>query len=388
MMKSELSSSFRYFHDTRKEHEDPITLSMIRDLPVVPKGITTSLHHLDQNDAWTRKDIDQMGTLLEDHGFNLNDCMIESIPWTDPMKVAGKGWEKECERISTIIRDLAERGFHHATYNIMGVADWTRTNLKDRLPNGELSLSFDRSDLKSQIGEDFRLPGWGRVANPVSRATAEKFWSPVNEEQMFTALEKCLKIIIPVCAENNFKLSLHPDDPPYRVLDWVPRIVTNYAALKRIIEMVDSPYNGLCFCTGSLGVLPENDLPKMVELLAHRIHFLHLRPLKVAQGGNFFIEVPHGEGDTPLKEVIHSALKSGIAAQYRPDHAPSLNGAGLIFRPGESEGRAWRPGYDYLGRGRGLKWIDSTIKDILFEEKLEEERLKLNKSGNWPAKFF
>jgi len=283
------------------------------------------------------------------------------------MKIGSIGWESECDRICQIIRDLAERGFHHATYNTMGVADWTRTDLNHRLASGAITLAFDRSKLSSWDWSSAALPGWTDISKAEDRARLEALWTTVSEQQMFESLHRCLERIIPVCESQNFRLALHPDDPPYRVLDWVPTIATNLEALKRIINFVDSPFNGLCFCTGSLGVLPENDLPKMVKELAHRINFLHLRPLHVEKGGNFFVEVPHGEGDTPLKEVIRAAIKHGVEAHYRPDHAPSIDGTGLIFRPGEIQGRAWRPGYDYKGRGQGLKWIDATIGEVLTE---------------------
>jgi mannonate dehydratase len=340
---------------------------MIRDLEVVPKGITTSLHHKHQDELWTVDDIDALGDILEQHDFHPTDCMIESIPWTDRMKIGSEGWEEDCDRVCQIIRHLAGAGFRNATYNVMGVADWTRTDLSYRLPDGSLSLAFDRDRLATWDWATGALPGWTDIASAEDRNRLQAMWSRVSENQMFEALHACLERIIPVCQENDFFLSLHPDDPPYRVLDWVPRIVTDIEALRKIIRFVDSPHNGLCFCTGSLGVLPTNDLPKMVEELAPRINFLHLRPLKIERGGNFFVEVPHGEGDTPLEEVIRAAVKSHVRAHFRPDHAPSMDGTGLIVRPGESVGRPWRPGYDYKGRGAGLKWLDATFKNVIAE---------------------
>nr|WP_245917099.1 mannonate dehydratase [Mucilaginibacter yixingensis] len=41
--------------------------------------------------------------------------------------------------------------------------------------------------------------------------------------------------------------------------------------------MYPSPSNGFAFCTGSLGVRAENDLPGTIGRLGQHIHFLYLR---------------------------------------------------------------------------------------------------------------
>ncbi len=43
------------------------------------------------------------------------------------------------------------------------------------------------------------------------------------------------------------------------------------------MAIVDSPYNGVTLCTGSLGADPENDMVKIVHALKGRINFVHFR---------------------------------------------------------------------------------------------------------------
>ena len=71
----------------------------------------------------------------------------------------------------------------------------------------------------------------------------------------------------------------HPDDPPFPLLG-LPRVMSTEADYAAVLAAVDSPSNGVTFCTGSLGARPDNDLPAMMRRLADRVHFIHLRNVK------------------------------------------------------------------------------------------------------------
>ena len=60
-----------------------------------------------------------------------------------------------------------------------------------------------------------------------------------------------LEAVVPAAEEAGVRLAVHPDDPPFPILG-LPRIVSTQADLEKIVTMVDSPSNGICYCTGSL----------------------------------------------------------------------------------------------------------------------------------------
>ena len=65
----------------------------------------------------------------------------------------------------------------------------------------------------------------------------------------------------------------------------------------------------MCFCTGSLGVRADNDLPAMARRFASRIHFAHLRATRREQDGLSFYEADHLEGDVDMVAVLDALLK-------------------------------------------------------------------------------
>src|SRR5690606_26939875 len=103
--------------------------------------------------------------------------------------------------------------------------------------------------------------------------------------------------------EAGVRMAIHPDDPPWSIFG-LPRIITDGPALQRLVRLVDSPANGITFCTGSLGARADNDLQAMIRTLGDRIHFAHCRNVKIT-GEERFHETPHPTpyGDVDMLEV-------------------------------------------------------------------------------------
>ena len=94
-----------------------------------------------------------------------------------------------------------------------------------------------------------------------------------------------------------------------------------------ILNKVNNPANGICFCTGSFGANVENDLPAMVKTIGNRIHFAHLRNVRKDAEGNFF-EADHLDGDTDMyavmKELLAIQQDKEESIPFRPDHGHQM----------------------------------------------------------------
>jgi mannonate dehydratase len=244
---------------------------------------------------------------------------------------------------------MGDVGIEVLCYNFMPVFDWTRTDLSMRLPDGSTALAYDEAalskiDLSKGTGD---LPGWAAAYDaPTLRGLLEAY-SRVSEQQLWENLAWFLEQVVPVAESAGVRMAIHPDDPPWSIFG-LPRIVTTGDALLKVTQLVESPANGVTFCTGSLGASPTNDLPAIARELGSlgKINFAHCRNVK-RTGPRAFHEVPHpGElGDVDMRSVLTALIETDFNGPMRPDHGR------MIW---DEEGR---PGYGLYDRALGATYL-------------------------------
>lgn len=174
-----------------------------------------------------------------------------------------------------------------------------------------------------------------------------ELYSTIGAEGLRQNLLYFLQSIADICEEYGISMTIHPDDPPYPILG-LPRIAGNLEDFKYIIRGVDKKFNGICFCTGSLGAGKAEQLAQMFSELKDRVYFIHLRNVQKDAHGNFY-EADHLDGDVNMYEVMkviaEENQKRETAIPFRPDHGHQML---------DDLQKTTNPGYSAIGRLRGL----------------------------------
>lgn len=381
--------------------DDPVSHDDIRQAGA--SDIVSSLHHLPIGAAWTRKDVAAHKALIETTPPGRTPLVwsvIESIPIPDDVKRLGGKATRSIDAWIASMEAAAAEDVKIICYNFMPVVDWTRTNLDHVMPTGATALRFDNDRFAAFEMFILKRPGAERdfspevqerarrafesftqddidylvmvIASALPGSTTEpmtiegfrdklKQYEHIDANVLRRHLIEFLEKVAPRAEELGVKLTIHPDDPP-RPLFGLPRIASKESDFDALFDAVPTAANGLCFCTGSLGVRAENDLPGMARRLAGRIHFTHLRATKREADGMSFHEADHLDGDVDMVAVLRELMA---------EDAKRAEGAKIVMRPdhghrmlNDIDAKRVTPGYTAIGRLKGLAELRGIMRAI------------------------
>lgn len=373
---------------------DAIKLADIRQCGV--EGIVTALHQIPVGEVWEVKDIQERQQMIREEG--LEWTVIESLPVHEDIKRRRGKYQQYISNYKKSLVNIAQCGLKVVTYNFMPILDWVRTDHAFLNTDGTKALLFDerafiffdvfllqRPDAEASYTSE-KLDEARSYGNSLSEEEKQKLFKNVllglpGSDESFTR-EKILELledykgidddslrknligflseVAPVAEELGVKLAIHPDDPPFSVLG-LPRVVCTEDDINELLTAVPIAANGLCYCTGSLGAHPKNDLLRIIDQHGDRIHFLHLRNVKREQGKRFK-ESEHLNGDNPMEAIVERLLllmqKNRTILPMRPDHGflHSFEGAKEQY-----------PGYSLIGRLKGLAEIRGLEQGIYYK---------------------
>jgi mannonate dehydratase len=360
---------------------DPVSLRDIRQTGATE--VVTALHEVHNGEVWPANLIAGRRAMVEAAG--LGWTVVESLPVHEEIKRRGPRWDELIHNYRISLRNLASSGIRVVTYNFMPLLDWTRTDLAWPMPDGALALRFELDAVAAFDIHILRRPGAERDYDHATVEGAARRFATMDEqersqltrtiikglpgsEESFTPAQflsavmtyaQCdadrlranhvafLEAVCPLADEFGLRLVVHPDDPPFPIFG-LPRVVSVEADLVQLFAAVPYLSNGLCFCSGSFGVRPDNDLPGIIERHGERIGFVHLRSVQREANGAFH-EAAHLEGDAGMPAIMLQLhllqRRTGRSLPMRPDHGHQML---------DDLTKRTNPGYSLLGRMRGL----------------------------------
>ncbi|MDA0711809.1 MAG: mannonate dehydratase [bacterium] len=260
--------------------------------------------------SWTKEALLKMREQTEKHGVKVE---VVALPLSshyieraeNPNIMLGTpGRDQEIEAICECIRAAGQAGISCLKYNLtlLGVVSTHRTVGR----GGAIYRSFDIN--KSENKDE--LP-------PAGRVTADMMW-----ERITYFLER----VIPVAEEYKVKMACHQHDPAmpretgYRGID---RVLGTVEGVKKFVDIVDSPYNGLNFCQGTCAEMLEDPAKEILDVIRYfgkrkKIFMVHFRNIR----GKFlnFDETYVDEGSVDMWEAMKVYKEVGYQGVFCPDH--------------------------------------------------------------------
>ena len=368
--------------------KDPVTLTEIKQTGA--SGIVTALHHIPNGEIWTVDEIQKRQTEIESYGLKWS--VVESVPVHEDIKKQTGDFQRHIENYKVTLQNLGECGIETVCYNFMPVLDWARTDVKFPYSDGSYALMFDpvafaafdlfilkrpdaEADYKPEMIEKAKshfnslskeksaeLTGTILQGLPGSEESfsLDEFQQILDEYKNIDAkkltehLHYFIREINPTAESAGVRMAIHPDDPPWPLLG-LPRVMSTLENALNLINVVDSPSNGITLCTGSFGAGHFNNLVEIAKNLAHRINFVHLRNVHRKPDG-YFMEANHLNGDIDMYNIVkvlleeqHKREKEGRTDRQipmRPDH-------GHLMLDYIKKAKTY-PGYSLIGRMKGL----------------------------------
>lgn len=254
--------------------------------------------------------------------YGMRVSVVEGYLPIGDIILGNAGRDAQIEEMKALLRTMAEAGVPLCCYNFMAGTDWVRTRLDIPERGGALVTGFDLAEVEAAISLNSAAE---RVV--VDRIDAETLWGN---------LEYFLRAVLPTAEACGVTLAMHPDDPPLPEFLGRARIMNSVENFERLVALVPSPRNAICFCQGTFAEMGV-DVPAAIRRLGKHIQYVHFRDVRGTR--EQFVETFHDNGQTDMAEAMRAYREIGFTGAMRPDHVPQL--------AGEEDGP---PGYTMLGR--------------------------------------
>ena len=293
---------------------------------------------------WTASQLEPLVDKLRAHGVTLGNLMIGGFPNT----IYGRpGRDEEVEKIRQSIQAAGQVGLPVVEYNFY--AHRAMEGYYEEVGRGGAGLT----------GADYdRMNGLPPLPDEGAH-TLDEMWSNISY---------FLKAVIPVAEKANVRLALHPNDPPFPLSRGSQQIMATLDGWKHLIEIVDSPSNGITFDCGVTREMGEDPVAVCRYFGSRdRINHMHYRNPHVMKPYVKYDEGFIDEGDVNLFAVMRELIKVKYSRELYPEHPRALD-----------YDRAREPIHGYPGGGS----YAGDVYDIAYAKAMLQAALIAEKTGD------
>jgi mannonate dehydratase len=122
--------------------QDPVSLDQVKQAGAT--GVVSALQHLYRGEAWPLEEVLKQKAEIEAAGLIWS--VVESIPVHNSIKLRTGSFRQFTDAWKDSLAAVSKAGIKIVCYNFMPVVDWTRTDLRWRLPSTGFALRFDVTD--------------------------------------------------------------------------------------------------------------------------------------------------------------------------------------------------------------------------------------------------
>jgi len=292
---------------------------------------------------WTAGELQPLVDRLRAKGVTLGNLMIGGFPNT----IYGRpGRDEEIEIIRQSIQAAGKAGVPVVEYNFY--AHRAMEGYYEEVGRGGAGLTgvdYDRMKDLPPLAEE-------------GAHTLSEMWANITY---------FLKAVIPVAEKANVRMALHPNDPPFPLSRGSQQIMATLEGWKHLIEIVDSPANGITFDCGVTQELGEDPVAVCRYFGSrNRINHMHYRNPHVSKPYLKYDEGFIDEGDVNMFAVMRELVKLKYSRELYPEHGRALD-----------YDRERGPIHGYPGGGG----YAGDVYDIAYAKAMLQAALLVEKSG-------
>jgi mannonate dehydratase len=251
---------------------------------------------------WEESRLQEMIDRLKANGLTLGNLMISGF---NNAIYARPGRDEEIEKVIQSIRAAGKVGLPVIEYN------WYAHRAMEGYfeETGRAGAGWTGFDYERMKG----LP-------PLEQEGAHTL------EEMWTNITYFLKAVIPEAQKAGVRLALHPNDPPAPISRGSGQIMGTVAGWKRLIEIVNSPCNGITYDCGVTREMGEDPVGVCRYFGSRdRINHAHFRNVRVQKPYERYTEVFIDEGQVNMFAVMRELVKQKYSRLIYPEHPRGID---------------------------------------------------------------